>query len=252
METAMNIQMATQATTGQNENNSKMEAAIMTVKNIIQNKTQILAGLVVGGMMAVAFMLPGNASADNSARPLGQVESSAFIPASATANVIDMDIIDPGFYDAKLISNNKAHGFDMDLLDPGIYDAKLVSTSSVWESDGVDPYENVALKSVIKNTGSSFDMDLLDPGFYDAKLISANTGSSFDMDLLDPGFYDAKLARTSTVWESDGVDPYENVVLKSVRTGSAMDMDLLDPGIYDAKLAPTSNGIEGLQEDNII
>ncbi len=184
MKTAMNIQMATQETTGQNENNNKMEAAIMTIKNIIQNKTQILAGLVVGGMMAVAFMLPGAASADNSARPLSQVESSVFIPGSTTANVIDMDIIDPGFYDAKLISNNRAHGFDMDLLDPGIYDAKLVGTSSVWESDGVDPYENVALKSV--------------------------------------------------------------------RNGSAMDMDLLDPGFYDAKLVRTSNGIEGLQEDNII
>ncbi len=227
METAMNIQITTQATKGQNENNSKMEAATMTLKNIIQNKTQILAGLVVGGMMAVAFMLPGAASADNPGRPLSQVESSVFIPTSSTANVIDMDIIDPGFYDAKSISNNKAHGFDMDLLDPGIYDAKLVSASSVWESDGVDPYENVALKTV-------------------------RTGSAMDMDLLDPGFYDAKLVSTSSVWESDGIDPYENVALKSVRTGSAMDMDLLDPGFYDSKLVRGSNGIEGLQEDNII
>ena len=167
MKTVMNIQMATQETTGQNENNSKLEAAIMTIKNHIQDKTQILAGLVVGGMMAVAFMLPGAASADNPARPLVQVESSVFIPTSTTANVIDMDIIDPGFYDAKLISNNKAHGFDMDLLDPGIYDAKLISTSSVWESDGVDPYENVALKSV--RTGSAMATDLPDPASYDAK-----------------------------------------------------------------------------------
>ncbi len=42
MKTAMNIQMATQESTGQNENNNKMEAAIMTAQNhiqsIIQNK----------------------------------------------------------------------------------------------------------------------------------------------------------------------------------------------------------------------
>jgi hypothetical protein len=208
MKTAMNIQMATQESTGQNENNNKMEAAIMTVQNhiqgIVQNKTQILAGIVVGGMMAVAFMLPGNASADNSARPLSQVESSVFVPASSTANVIDMDFLEPGFYDAK-----------------------LARTSSVWESDGVDPYENVEFKSVISNTGSAMDLDL-----------------------LDPGVYDAKLARASSVWESDGVDPYENVEFKSVRTGGAMDMDLLDPGVYS--LVNTSSDIEGLRQDNII
>ncbi len=72
------------------------------------------------------------------------------------------------------------------------------------------------------------------------------------MDLLDPGIYDTKLVSKSSVWESDGVDPYENVAAKSVRTGSAMDLDLLDPGFYDAKLAGASTGIEGLQEDNII
>ncbi len=177
MKTAMNIQTAAQKTTGQNELNSKMEAAIMTAKsniqNIIENKTQILAGIVVGGMMAVAFMLPGNASADNPARPVGQVESSVFIPASTTANSIDMDILEPGFYDSKLVRNSTGHGFDMDLLDPGIYNAKLVRTSSVWESDGVDPYENIALKSV--RTGSAMDMDLLDPGFYEANIVSTNT-----------------------------------------------------------------------------
>ena len=44
----------------------------------------------------------------------------------------------------------------------------------IWESDGVDPYENVASKSVIKNTGSYFDMDLLDPGFYNVASASSN------------------------------------------------------------------------------
>ena len=139
---------------------------------------------------------------------------------------------------------------DLDLLDPGVYDAKLARASSVWESDGVDPYENVEFESVRRGTAHGFDMDLLAPDIYGARLIISNTGSSFDLDLLDPGVYDAKLARTSSVWESDGVDPYENVEFKSVRTGGAMDMDLLDPGVYS--LVNTSSDIEGLRQDNII
>jgi len=151
--TTANGQTAEQATTGQGENNNKMEAAIMTAQNhiqgIIQNNKNILVGLVVGGAIAAASLLPGIASADNPARPVGQVESSVFIPASSTANVIDMDFLEPGFYDSKLINTNTGSAMDLDLLDPGVYDVKLARTSSVWESDGVDPYENVEFKSVI-------------------------------------------------------------------------------------------------------
>ena len=144
----------------------------MTTKNHIQSKTQILAGLVAGGMMGVAFILPGTASADESARPLGQVESSVFAPAS-TNHAIDMDIIEPSFYDEKLISNSVAHGDDMDLLDPGFYDAKLISASSM-EKRWRRPYENVAAKRV--RTGNSYDMDLIDPGFYDSKVTLRSNG----------------------------------------------------------------------------
>ena len=95
-------------------------------------------------------------------------------------------------------------------------------------------------------------MDFLDPGFYDAKFVRNSTGHGFDLDLLDPGVYDAKLARVSSVWESGGVDPYENVASKVIRTNSGMDMGLLDPGFCNAKLVNSSRSIEGLQEDNII
>ena len=94
-------------------------------------------------------------------------------------------------------------------------------------------------------------MDFLDPGFYNAKFVRTSTGHGFDLDLLDPGIYDAKLARVSSVWESDGVDPYKNVA-KVIRTNSGMDMDLLDPGFYNAKLVNSSRNIDWLQEDNII
>ena len=94
-------------------------------------------------------------------------------------------------------------------------------------------------------------MDFLDPGFYDAKFVRTSTGHGFNLDLLEPGIYNAKLARVSSVWESYGVDPYENVA-KVIRTNSGMDMGLLDPGFYNAKLVNSSRSIEELQEDNII
>ena len=101
------------------------------VQSVIKNKAKILTGLFVVGIMAVTFMLPGNASADNPARPVGQVESSILIPTSNLAYVINMDFPDPGFYNAKFVHTSTGHGFDLDLLDPGIYDAKLARVSSV-------------------------------------------------------------------------------------------------------------------------
>ena len=93
------------------------------------------------------------------------------IPTSNLANVIDMDFLDPGFYDAKFVRTSTGHGFDLDLLVPGIYDAELARVSSAWKSDGVDPYESVA-KVIRVNSG--MDMDLLDPGFYNAKLVNSS------------------------------------------------------------------------------
>jgi len=49
------------------------------------------------------------------------------IPTSNLANVIDMDFLDPGFYDAKFVRTNS--GMDMGLLDPGFCNAKLVNSS---------------------------------------------------------------------------------------------------------------------------
>ncbi len=209
MTTATNIQMATlneansdfkEAGNMTNENNIHGPRSL--VSNFIRNNGAILAGLLIGGMIAAASMLPGNASADTPARPFSDIEAAA-----VTANVIDMDLLDPGFYETKLArTSSTANVIDMDLLDPGFYDAKLVSTSSVWESPGFDPYEDLAAKVIrTSSTANVIDMDLLDPGFYDAKVIrSGNTANVIDMDLLDlldPGFYDAKVVRTSPSWE---------------------------------------------------
>ena len=73
------------------------------------------------------------------------------------------------------------------------------------------------------------------------------TGSTW----IFPGIYDVKLAQVSSVRESYGVDPYENVA-KVIRTNSGMDLGLLDPGFCNAKLLNSYRSIEGLQEDNMI
>ena len=86
MNTATNIQLADR---GPNEIN--------------ENNTKVLAGIIVGGLIAAAYMLPGNASADIPSRPVGDPGSTAYASATNTANLFDMDLIDPGFYDAKTV-----------------------------------------------------------------------------------------------------------------------------------------------------
>ena len=72
MNTATNIQLADRGPNEINENNNNREATIMkarpNIQGIIQNNTKILAGIIVGEMMAAAYMLPGNASAETSRR----------------------------------------------------------------------------------------------------------------------------------------------------------------------------------------
>ena len=139
MATATNIQIRGTQETRKSNNNSEASKMTITqnIHNIVRSNTKVLAGLVIGGMIAAASFLPGNTSADDALRPVGEVEVAAKI----------------------------AHSFDMDLLDLGFYDAKVTSSSSPsWESPGFDPYENVAAKVIrASSTGNAFDMDLLDP-----------------------------------------------------------------------------------------
>ena len=246
MTTATNIQTATNQATLNMANGNMKEAIEITNENTIQGfgsvvsealrtnrATTLIAGILMGGMIAAAAMLPGNASADTPARPVGDtpaasVEASIYdmdlldpgfydsklVRTSELGSAFDMDLIDPGFYDAKVIrSGTSAAGFDMDLLDPGFYNAIVVRTSRVWESPGFDPYEDVAAKVIRSGTSAAgYDMDLFDPGVYDAKAVRSGTSAAgFDMDLLDPGIYNATVVRTSRVWESPGFDPYEDM-----------------------------------------
>ena len=118
MKTAMNIQMAAQKKRGRTKTTTRWK----------QRSWQYNPTSKASSRIRLRFW-PGNASADNPARPVGQVESSVLIPTSNLANVIDMDFLDPGFYDAKFVRTSTGHGFDMDLLDPGFYNAELVNSS---------------------------------------------------------------------------------------------------------------------------
>jgi len=181
-------------TTGNSNTNGGIEMTNeITLNKAIFSVKQVLGTLALGAMLLTAVFLPsGTISADEPARPL--------IP---NYYLYDMDLLDPGIYDAKVVrSGNAARGFDMDLLDPGFYDAKVVRAG---------------------NAARGFDMDLLDPGIYDAKVVRAgNAARGFDMDLLDPGIYEAK-------------------VVRSGNSAQGFDMDLLDPGIYDAKAVRSGN-----------
>ena len=96
------------------------------------------------------------------------------IPTSNLANVNDMDFLNPSFYDAKFVRTSTGHGFNLDLLEPGFYNAKLARVSSVWESYGVDLYENVA--KVIR-TNNGMDIGLLGPGFCNANWLTLTAAS---------------------------------------------------------------------------
>ena len=239
MTTATNIQTADNQATLSEANSNLKEASKMTSENNIRGfkslvseilrtnrATNLIAGVLMGGMIAAALLLPGNASADTPARPVSDPEAATYIANSmdmdlldpgfydakvlrsvSATSVFDMDLLDPGFYDAKVVRpGTSALGFDMDLLDPGFYDAKVIrSTSPSWESPGFDPYEDVA-----------------------AKVIRSGTSAlGFDMDLLDPGFYNAKLVPTSRVWESPGFDPYEDVEVNSPIVRVAPEGDII-------------------------
>ena len=122
MKTAMNIQIAAQKKRGSTKTTTRTLWRQQSWQYTLTSKAS--------SRIRLRFW-PGNASTDNPARPVGQVESSVLIPTSNLANVINIDFPDPGFYNAKSVHTSTGHGFDLDLLDRGIYDAKLARVSSV-------------------------------------------------------------------------------------------------------------------------
>ncbi len=81
MTTTTNLETASHGTTGKNTNNEEMAIVkIQTnIRGIIQNNTKFLAGVIIGGMIAAASILPWSASAESPASPAADVDAASSI-----------------------------------------------------------------------------------------------------------------------------------------------------------------------------
>ena len=99
MTTTSNIQVADNRITGNSENNSDKEAAIMQIKsniqNIFQSNAKVLAGLIVGGMILTASILPVGASADSPLIPIADIDAVSSTTKMEFPDIDDYDSLSP-------------------------------------------------------------------------------------------------------------------------------------------------------------
>ena len=140
MTTATNIQMANNPANNEagnkNEETTKM-TIINNIQGIIRKNTIAMAGLFIGGMMAVSFMLPGSASADELARPATETEAASSITVTNLEfpNVDDYDSLVPSI---KTVTNLEFPSVDD-------YDSLVPAIKSVTnlEFPNVDDYDSL-------------------------------------------------------------------------------------------------------------
>ena len=155
MTTATNIQIANHGSTGKKDNDK--EAVIMQIQSniqgIIQNNAKVLAGIVVGGMIAAASIFPGNASADSPARPSAEVEGAS--PISSTGlHFPEVDDWVSLTYSEKLVTN-----FDFPEVDDWValtYSEKLVASKFASPFDAPDA-DDLATVTHSEKLVSNFD-----------------------------------------------------------------------------------------------
>ena len=99
MTTTSNIQVADNRITGNSENNSDKEAVIMQIKsniqNIFQSNAKVLAGLIVGGMILTASILPVGASADSPLIPIVEIDAVSSTTKMEFPGIDDYDSLSP-------------------------------------------------------------------------------------------------------------------------------------------------------------
>lgn len=144
MTTTNNIQMAINpAIKEANNNNEETEEMTITdnIQNIIRRNIKTIAGLFVGGMFAVSFMLPGVTSADELARPASEVESAS----SITSVGMEFPAIDD--YDSLLPRVKSVTSLNFPAIDD--YDSLLPRVKSVTSLNfpAVDDYDSL-LKTI--------------------------------------------------------------------------------------------------------
>ena len=141
MTTANNIQMATNPA---NKENNKFEVQTkMTITDhingIIRNNTKALTGIIIGGLIAAATILPGIASADELARPAsdGAAASSITTTGLEFPSVDDYDSLTPNI---KSVTNLEFPSVDdYDSLVPSIKTVTNLEFLSVDDYDSLVP-----------------------------------------------------------------------------------------------------------------
>jgi len=139
MTTATNIKMANNPAT--QENNKFEVQAKMTITNhingIIRNNTETLTGIIIGGLIAAATILPGIASADVLARPATETEASSSITVTNLEfpSVDDYDSLVPAIKSATAMSFPNVD--DYDSLVPAIKSVTAMSFLNVNDYDSL-------------------------------------------------------------------------------------------------------------------
>jgi hypothetical protein len=140
MATTTNIQMATNPATqeagNKNEETTKM-TIINNIQGIIRNNTKAMAGLFIGGMMAVSLMLPGSTSADELARPASDT------PAASSITSIGLEFPSVDDYDSLVPSIKSVTNLEFPSVDD--YDSLVPSIKTVTnlEFPSVDGYDSL-------------------------------------------------------------------------------------------------------------
>ena len=194
MTAAKNIQMATSPA---NKENNKFEVQTkMTITDhingILRTNTKTLTGIIIGGLIAAATILPGIASADELARPATETEAASSITLTNLEfpNVDDYDSLVPAI---KSVTNLEFPSVDD-------YDSLVPSIKSVTnlEFPSVDDYDSLvpAIKSVTNLEFPSVDD-------YDSLVPAIKSVTNLEFPSVDD--YDS-LLKTITILEFPSED----------------------------------------------
>ena len=122
MTTTTNIQTADNGSTGINNINNSKEAAIMQIRsniqNVFQSNAKVLAGIIIGGMVMAASILPTAASADSLADAKSIVSVSSRVVGIESLYANDSDLQFPSVKQVTGMGIESLYGNDSDLQFP--------------------------------------------------------------------------------------------------------------------------------------
>ena len=125
MTAGTNIQMADHGTIGEKDHNK--EAVIMkfqsNIQNIFKSNIKVFAGIVIGGMVMAASILPVVASADSPARPASVVSVGSSVAGIESLYANDSDLRFPSLKRVTGVGIESLYANDSDLQFPSVRQA---------------------------------------------------------------------------------------------------------------------------------